>query len=79
MVGPFSWMGVNICGLWWAVEDLNLRPSARQADALPTELTAHDVAWRRRPESNRGMRALQAPALPLGDAAQCSEIIDRAP
>ena len=25
--------------------------------------------WRRRPDSNRGIRALQAPALPLGHAA----------
>jgi hypothetical protein len=28
---------------WWAVQDLNLRPLACEANALATELTAQDV------------------------------------
>jgi hypothetical protein len=32
--------------IWWAVEGLNLRPSVRETDALPAELTAHTHARR---------------------------------
>ena len=34
---------LNYCSAWWAVQDLNLWPSACKADALPTELTARFV------------------------------------
>ncbi len=37
---------------------------------LPIPPLAHDKdIWRRHPDSNRGMEALQASALPLGHAA----------
>lgn len=44
--------------LWWAVQGLNLRPSACKADALPAELTAQlDILKRYL------MRALRLPKL----------------